>query len=182
MPTFYLNTDSSVKEFYTDKGNLRDVLLLARPTEFVRFTYLMGVDDIDKRHKTIYNNKTSSGLHLLRDWLPADLAWKRILGEHLHVYEFRVEFDSGIVADCKAPQDLIITFKEKDDADRILEAFSVHLRVRSALLTQQGSLYSANQRTGSFEFMGYFKTIRLWLKLSTLERKMKKVFAEVGLN
>ncbi|MBL7889707.1 MAG: hypothetical protein JNL24_09145 [Bacteroidia bacterium] len=182
MPLFYLNTESNLKEFYTDNGNLRDVLLLAKPVEFVRFTYLMGVDDIDKRHKTIYNNKTSSGLHLLRDWLPADLALKRILNEHLHVYEFIVEFDSGIVADFRSPQELIITYKNKEETDRILEAFHVHLRARAALLRQPGSLYNVNQRTGSFALQGVFKTIHLWLKLDIFERKRVKSFEEINLN
>ncbi len=182
MPNFYLNTESNLKEFYTDNGNLRDVLLLARPVEFVRFTYLMGVDDVSKRHKVIYNNKISSGLHLLKDWLPADLAWKRILSEHIHVNEFTVEFDSGIIAECRSPQELIITFKNKDEAHRILDAFRIHHRARAPLLAQPGSLFSVNQRTGHFEFIGFFKTIRLWLKLHRLEKSKIFTLNQVALN
>jgi hypothetical protein len=182
MPNFYLNTESNLKEFYTDNGNLRDVLLLARPVEFVRFTYLMGVDDVSKRHKVIYNNKISSGLHLLKDWLPADLAWKRILSEHIHVNEFTVEFDSGIIAECRSPQELTITFKNKDDAHRILDAFRIHHRARAPLLAQPGSLFSVNQRTGHFEFIGFFKTIRLWLRQDFMERRISKSLLEVNLN
>ncbi|MGB3948567.1 MAG: hypothetical protein WBM13_11325 [Bacteroidia bacterium] len=169
-------------EFYYDNGNIRSVLTIAKPTEFVRFTYFLGMDDFTKRPKTIYNNKVSSELRLMADWLPADMMWRRLLDNHLFVQEFTLEFDSGMIADFRTPQDLIITFKDKDKVRVILDAFSVHYRARAPLLAKPGSLYSVNQRTGSYSFVGYFKTIRIWLKQHVFERKLGKSFQEINLN
>jgi hypothetical protein len=182
MPLYYLNTRSKPYEFYCDTADLRSVLNIARPDEFVKFTYFSGIDDLTKRPKIIYQNKVSSELNQLTDWLPADMVWRRILDNHLFAHEFILEFNDGMTAEYKATREVIISFRSLDSVSLILDAFAIHHSAKAALLTEPGSLFQVNQRTGEYAFTGYFKKIRIWLKQDILEAKFKKGFYTSNMN
>lgn len=182
MPLFYLNTRSKPYEFYCDNADLRSVLNIAKPDEFVKFTYFLGIDDFTKRPKTIYHNKVSPELSQLADWLPADMVWRRILDNHLFAQEFTLEFNDGMTAEYKATREVIISFRSLDSVSLIVDAFAIHYSARADLLIEPGSLFQVNQRTGQSSFVGHFKKIRIWLQQDILEAKFKKGFYVNNMN
>lgn len=182
MPLYYLNTDLTTKEFYTDSGTLRDVLKLAKGGELVRINYFLGYNEFTKKHLTIYHHKVSSDVKILKDWLPADLVLRFILDKHVHVQEFALEFHSGITVQCSKPSDLIIHFKEKKTIHAIFKAFSVPPKIQAPLITEPGSLFFTVQRTGEHRFYGYFKNISLWLNKIKLDKISYSAFYPTNMN
>lgn len=182
MPFYYLNTAKSVKEFYTDFGSLRDVLKIARKTELVKVNYLMSFEEFTKKPRTIYNGKSDPDVKIFMDWMPADLVLRFFLDKHIHAVEFRIEFSSGIIAECTAPKDLIVYFNQDDRIIDIFDAFVVPYKVRPALLTEPGSLFATVQRTGEHRFYGYFKSIKLWLRQNKFDKLKYAAFYPTNIN
>ncbi len=181
MPIYYLKTISSLKEFYTDDGNIRDVLKIARTTEFVRLIHYMGSCEFSGRKKTIYNGKSHPDLKLMTDWMLADMVLRRLMDQHLFTEVFTLEFDSGMKAECNANGELIILFQQQRTED-ILKTLNVPISIHTALINNPGSLYFASKGCSMSQYMGFQKSIRHWTKRTLLEPTPNVLPEKISLN
>lgn len=180
MPLYYLNTQSQKKEFFTDAGTIREALLIAGRSEFVRFKAYYGQQELSRRYKVIDKGKASPELKLMMDWLPGDMVLRRLYEHQLHTRTFTLEFDSGIVVQGTPNREIVVTFPNEDRLHCILDAFAVRQFMRSALINNPGILYQANSRSERFTSEGYFKSIWAWIEQDAFESVVKNVAANMN--
>ena len=181
MPLYYLNTSGEQQTFYTDEGSLRNTLAIARGSEYARFTYYLGKDEFTGRRKHITASRVHPDLKLVTDWLPPDLVLKHVLNKHLHTIEFRLEFDSKVVAVMTHHGELIVTMPF-GKTDSVLSAFNVPPGVHALLLSSPGTMYSTVKRTGQFFTLGHFITIQDWFNMNPLEKRCNCLLTEINRN
>ncbi len=175
MPLYYLNLQSQKKEFFTDAGTIREALLIAGRSEFVRLTSYRGRQEFSNRYKTIDKGKASPELKLSMDWLPADMVLRRLYEHQLITSSFTLEFDSGIIVVGTPNREIVVTFPNEDRIYSIFEAFCIRQFIRGPLLNNPGLLYQTNQRSERYSSEGYFKSIWMWIEQDAFESVVKNV-------
>jgi len=173
MPLYYLNIESTKKEFFTDAGTIREVLLMMDNMELVRLKSYYGQQDLKRRYKTINKGVASPELKLLLDWMPADMVLSRMYDNRLHTRKFLLESDYGTIIEGTTNGEIIITFGSEDRLDALFSAFGVPHFVRSELLNNPCTLIYANNRSKRIQNEGYFKSIREWVEQDVVESVVK---------
>lgn len=175
MPLYYLNTQSPKKEFFTDAGTIRESLLMAERSEFVRLKSYYGQQDLKRRYKTINKGVACPELKLMMDWMPADMVLRRLYEHQLYTSSFTMEFDSGILVVGTPNREIIVTFPTEDRLYSVFEAFAVRQFIRGPLINNPGILYQANCRSERYISEGYFKSIWQWIEQDGFESTVKNV-------
>lgn len=178
MPLYYLNTQFSEKEFFTDAGTIREALILAGSSKLVRLIAYSGQIEFSEEKQSIKNGLASEKLQPLLNWLPADIILSKLYEMQLFTCTFMLEFSSGIIVEGNCNREIIVTFPNEDSLYSILDTFRVPWFFRETLIANPGFLYLVNTRSELSRNDGYFKSIRIFLDQLIYE----SVLREVNLN
>jgi len=182
MPIYYLNCNGTKNEFYTDNGSLIDALRIASSDDLVKFTYIMGHQVITGKKHSVYMGKASADMEMFLDWLTPDIAIRLLMQKLIHVEEFTLKINHDVFIQCKSPHDFIVHFTDESTLQNLCKALGIPKQVQAAMLLQPGSLFSAVQRTGQYSFVGYFKSIHLWLNQHRFEKIKHQGFFQSNMN